>query len=39
MLFTDKVTVFSAAKAADDVSALMAMAEAIRGLRMQILRS
>jgi hypothetical protein len=39
MLFTDKVTVFSAAKAADEVSTLMAMAEAIRGLRKLILRS
>jgi hypothetical protein len=39
MLFTDKVTVFSAAKAADDVSALIATAKAIRGLRTQILRS
>ena len=39
MLFTVKVTVFSAANAADDVSALMATAEAITSLRMQILRS
>jgi len=39
MLFTLKVTVFSAANAADDVSALMATAEAITSLRMQILRS
>jgi len=39
MLFTAKVTVYSAANAADDVSALMATAKAIRGLRIQILRS
>jgi len=37
MLFTAKVTVLSATSAADDVSALMAMADAIRGLRTQTL--